>query len=1307
MGQKIIISDFLEGVDSDSDVLRVKRTKLRDSLNTVVVTIDGKSVVRTPIPGFNYEFSLTPGYQPLGCCQYNGILYLISWNPGNGNGEIGSYPSPNPGCAGGLSHQYRPLNNFTATINPLLNPSAPRLPLRTPLFQFDCTHQIDMEPRDDYDGSVNLYFADFKNPLRFINSGFDQAGNCNPRLYWNGSFPNGIEANGETCKYVQADIIDIPNNSGQVQAGNFWFHFRYTTNSFNPTSFLGHTGPAQISPDADNTAVRIDGAAGLALTTKSVKLHLSNLDVNYPFIEMAVVYFYNNVIDVALIDNLYPIDALTGTADIEYTGLENIIDGFGFDQLVSKKITDDIPKTITQIENQLWQANMKSRANMSQDLINFANLIKPKFDDTLQIEDKNFNLSDTQDKFQHKDWRNTAHNVGYFRGEIYAYALVAVFTSGRKSKPIPLAGGDDYYGAVAYNNTKGIYRFPNHNVSNPRTNLSSNGHGQLNVLGIKFDTSACPPGFNQFINDNVCGFYFVRTKRKPNLIYQGMVLNCYTSGGSFVNDAAFGIYFTPNYCCNFSESDTSNWIPLWNVDSSFGTDRGVFPWSWYQHTTVGSDSEQTMTTGFATRKTDKFGIYSPDHYFIKALKDGLYPVIKIGIVNHINGANATDYVYQNGWGANTYAYPVAIIDIAQTAYVDPSQSQNNGKLKLYNIAEWERIANNGFVSYFEEGQGGGSSYLFFWDEKSEALGIDYRERYNREFATSHYIGADMDTSIPDIDTVDIDAEFAGPNGLEKSMVNIYNIDPLTLSQNAFENWYDVDNEKYYEISDFIPKSQFFSVTGATVFYRGDCFLQRTYHRQLLDPLHGNSGGGDGQSPFGMRTHGIVHSIISENAVNTAMRFTESSTEYYPEQILLPTLIGDLLRESKARNAGYDNTLPVEFQYAVNLNTLLATQNRFPTRIRYSAKHVHNSLRDGYKISEPDWYRDFDYRMGEIICIASLNGALVSIQESGMNIHIINERAATQDSTGEDLLIGKGDILSQKFKNITDQIGTQNQWSVYHTPLGLTGVDAFKAKIWFLKNDFSLDIISDSQFYSTRIVELLNRRATHSDILHKMGDNPVCDEGIVTGYDFKTGNIFYTFVLTDFNSLVRPHPKIRETHCFNEKYWQWMGKMSFTPSMYPVINNDLFSFAPNQNEVWRHNQPLDSSGNPNYATFYGTSFNSFIKWVANENPEITKVFDNLNLPASGDIPFSIKFATEDQFLEYNPFIQNNLAHDGVYKENQWKIPIGTAVIINPTQSNIYAIGSNMRGKYLEIELTYNTRRQFYVKSALLYNRISKI
>lgn len=1311
-------NEFYEGYDKDTDNLKKKNTVLSEALNLRLVNVEGQGFVVTNVEGNEQWFNISPFFIPLGRCEYNGVSYIFSFNPITNEGEVGTYPSPD--CNGNFLPVYQPLQNFTGPINPILNPNAPRLPFRTSKFDFDCEHQIECFARIDFDNSLNIYFTDYKNPIRSINTGFTLDGFCTNRLYWDGSFPNGIELINETCGHPVSSLVSI-SQGGALQAGNYIFFIRYNTIDFNPTSFLGESNACQISPDNSGAGWYTQGAQGLTLTNKKVTLTLSNLDVNFPYVEVAFAYFHEGTFTTGLIDELFDING-SSTITIDLTGKEDLID-ITLEEIIRRKSSCDIVKSITHMENRFWGGNVKCRNLFHQDLVDFAKCILPEADNSLRYDDQYAQTGQSELLLgQHKDYYKTYNNVGYFRTESYALGVVFVFNSGRESEVFPMSGYDAFLDPLAATiNDQGIFRFP-HTQQLPHiiNDVVNSYKFKLAIAGLKF--KFIPPGCTptQWMLDNICGFYFVRGERKENLVKQGVVMNTYNTvcrPGGQVN------CLINNDTEDYVLADRGVVVPLLfgdginNNSSNCPTSGGVYPATDIDATSLGPASE-CYRLAIANRLQDgKYAFLSTDHFLTQEHSNGRYYVQGIGRMVY-NG----NISYGGDFNAG-FALPAGIVDCLR--YSQALAQATVFQVDTNAIGPWQSIDINGFVSYVPE-----KDFAYF----KRDCAIGYGEAFNRTFGTPRYIGitGGSNNYQSDLYLGPLLPTFPGgvPTGQGINMwyLNMYKVDPINGWTNAtLLAQYNVKNTVYHKISDFIPLSNYANYINNNpnrpVFYKGDCFLQRTYHKILYNPDVYNTTDVDNCQNT-KKTFGIVASVITENNVNSAMRHDiGGSNEYYPRTGLFNGtsgpenfVINNNKYEAEVYNEGYNQTLSL---FGINGYDkdipASARQRRYPTRIIYSDQHVLNSLSDGYKKIGVAQFRDFDYRLGEINKIIDLNLRLISIQDSGINLHFINEKAVVPSGgTSPELVLGTGDVLSQKTQPLADQLGSQHQWSVCKSDYYIYGVDWFKRKIWRMNPNSGVEIISVTKRIDTEVYNIIEQYGHISDITEKLPDNPVCKEGITSIYDRKFADIIVCFTF-DQN---REDPVDNYTLKFNEKINAFTGRYSLNTAMFVSINEDLYSFnsavfpsqgnASGAGDAWLEGRHFDVNNNSIKTTVFGVLKQTILGWVVNLYSDQAKVFDQHDLVSGPENPESISYDTQHQSAIQNPFITGIALKqlNPRYLENAWRVPImRTQVITNPT-NNIYSPGSRLRGMYLKTILTYLTNSGIFVKSVLTKIRPSK-
>jgi hypothetical protein len=106
---KVAQNTFSDGLVLDTNPLVTPDTALTNCLNGTIITFNnneyvlqndiGNSCIKLKgADGTLKEVKLKPGFIPIGVKEFNGVLYIVSYNPnakeGEPNEEIGSFPSP-------------------------------------------------------------------------------------------------------------------------------------------------------------------------------------------------------------------------------------------------------------------------------------------------------------------------------------------------------------------------------------------------------------------------------------------------------------------------------------------------------------------------------------------------------------------------------------------------------------------------------------------------------------------------------------------------------------------------------------------------------------------------------------------------------------------------------------------------------------------------------------------------------------------------------------------------------------------------------------------------------------------------------------------------------------------------------------------------------------------------------------------------------------------------------------------------------------------------------------------------------------
>ena len=1281
-------SRFYAGVDRDTSPEAMAEGKLRSLVNFRFLKAGGNFRCQH-VQGNRHLFSLTPGFVPLGSAEYGGVSFIFSVNPSTGEGEVGSWPSPDPSGTGGFVHAYAPLMNWTGAVD-VADPLAPRLPLRTGMFGFDCSHMMEVEACMSYDGSVDLYFTDNLNPLRGINTGFNvRTGAWNGRRYWQGNLINAINLFFETCPHPVFDTV-LLGQAGKWPAGNTIFYARYSTASLDKTSFLAESSPVQVGVNLPADGVITDGDPANTDTGKSVTLTLTGIDPSFGFVEIGFAYYSDDTVETGLIDRMYATIPGSATLTLTITGYEDVID-ITPDDLILRKDPADVVRSITQYQSVLWGANWRESHGRDDLLQQLAHQIvaKPPVASTLDTEDCPKFTDDTSVAFGYKDYHRTFDKVGYFRGEPYAFAVVFVLNGGKETRAFPVTGYDAWMDPlITSTNPNGVLRMP----SNMQGGYAmQNAPGLVRLMAVTFDVSGAV--IDPWIQNNVCGFYFTRAKRKNTLVYQGHVSNAYLPDYSMWDDEGNSLWpgnspddirHGENLWCEFNGFITGQLRGYEVADRTKSSDSGIS----YDHIVD------------AQPQSHLFGMFSTDHFFSGEAVDGKYFLVLQG--NAFCPITLMGYsgsrLPANLWEQTLFSAGPGLLD-------DTGPSPDCGNVTLYNVAEAEFSATGPSVgpkftsAYAEAGQEAlGQGKPIWWYAWRGTVFGNLEEYGSRSMKQRRYLG--LHDNEPGQGTPNLDSRLRS-TGDSYPVVNVYKNDPRLLDVGQH---YQPHSEFYFRISDFIPLSDFAGITGRK-FYKGDCFLGRTYHRQTCAMSdHDGEYHGDRYVKYGSMFGGI-----QEVACNPSMRDrgVQGTLPYYPG--LYPSDPGNMAHEncnsaeSDSYNHGYHQVLGLYGRQGNNLNTPQEPVE-YPDRIRYSSIKVTGDIADAYRKWDLAAYKDFDPKAGQMMKIGEVGGRLFTVLETGIKVHSVRERGVVGDGQGGSLVIGEGDMLSPVSMDINGA-GTQHQFSVVRGGLGYYGYDYRGRSIWRFRGGGEVELLSVQKSFKADVYEVSEVLSQHADVLHRIPDAAVCLGGVVGYKDTRFLEVGWSFIYPQGEDL----PPVQRTLVFSEEMDVYAGERTHHSPFYLNIGPDLYSVDP-------EHLPVSGDANPHsdfflhdektqpYTTFYQKPPFSKLGFTVNNAVAKEKVFDAVHLHVSPQAPARYRCSTEYQQASLDPFLSANEFQRPLYKEGAWKVPYIRAVATDPGQD--LQIGSMMRGRWMEVEYEWETNDEIRASSAVTIFRPSK-
>jgi len=401
---------------------------LRFGQNLRIVNHQSSSYVVTNLQGTEDEFQLTNGYKAIATQEYANVLYILSWNEANGYIELGSYPSPIYGSTG-YDNTYRPLNNFNA-------PGAFRTNLfgtvagETPIVQ-------KLEIQQDFDNSVNILFTLKDLKPRIVNSKFeaftfeqlpDRTG-ASSNTYTTSSIEKETSLIPYTSKILTVDYNTI-EDGGKLKPGNYQYVFYYMTENFNRTSVIEQSSICQVF--YGNTQTNVQGGDETQVTNKRVKLSLSNIDTDFKYLKVYVLYSAGQ--DGLLqqyLEFVQPIEIKDMTSmDFIHSGYEEVTE-VAQSEVDIDYATIQSANVSTQVGGYYLLGDVKQREITYTDLRTAASALTP----TLSY--KTLQLSGSLQGYANPE--NTYKYLGYMGGETYAFGIVFIMNDGSTSPVFPIS----------------------------------------------------------------------------------------------------------------------------------------------------------------------------------------------------------------------------------------------------------------------------------------------------------------------------------------------------------------------------------------------------------------------------------------------------------------------------------------------------------------------------------------------------------------------------------------------------------------------------------------------------------------------------------------------------------------------------------------------------------------------------------------------------------------------------------------------------------------------------------------------------
>jgi hypothetical protein len=1254
---------FDKGLQQDISKHRVPNGYMVDAYQIEITNKEGSNFAATSANGNKWSFDLPAGYVPMATKEYNGLLYICSLNT-SGYIEVGTYKSPvGAPTEGGIAADdtYKAFDNIDD--NNGCNITYAQLDIEAS----DHPTFIDMVLQHDYDDTVNvLLFSKSFQPL-LINSNF--------------KYENGFFYSTERVQYQANDLSDqiklildatdtlqvdyeSVDSGGQLKAGSYVYYFSYLTQDFNETEIAGQSSLCEVF---FGNGDKIRGGDEGEITSQKVELALTNVDTTFKYLQVYATYRSGAEDRVKqTLKFAQPIIITDRTMIFSHSGIESVDEipvedlGIDFANIKSASCADTA-------KGYLFLGDITERDRLDQDLANFAQTIE------LTQSTRDTPL----DSEPYRDPENTYKYLGYFGGESYAFGLVAKYKGGGYSQVFPVRAYDY---VINQFNELGCLRFQKSTETELVVGASTSRSLRIKHVQAKFNQA-----MSTELRDIVSEVFIVRAERQNSgLIGQGIMMpTLMVPPGEFL-DADNVTYWSEH-----AEDADYKFVPALDGileaylsdKTSGGNDTNVVNADNIRVNGWLPVSVNPVSDGISVYKKDKWAFYSPALMAntpdiaarvgaatrieaIATIRAEVDDELKPIQTNHHNLQNYNDPLDASNFQFGT---KYEFFD-----YVAPDASEKN-------INEIDVIPEGTYAS------GGGNFISKLHTQINMGKNTNNLVRYKFNMSWLPYIGIALEgtfggDSINDpqgigarvqnaglLNTADKgEASFYSNLGKKSNFGYLANIYRGTALDRAEEYYPNVDSIPFAQIGKRWKPGDLPTGGGSNTIdlFDGDCYItkvyQRMYHSGFRDPLEPDQA----QKNQDM---GLIFSFWAESTHNTNLRhrYYENSSDldrltFYP---FSTNYREQRYKDSSVVSPGYSYE-QTDFIQLPNPIFLPDNKSSFYSRVFPSSLHVPNSFVNGHRVFTIGAV-DYPTNFGRLIRIMGYGNNLMLIFQHGVGLTPVENRTPTGQDVAGSIFIKTEGTITNAFGPMSTRYGSQHPLAVYKSPHYIYGMDAQEGKLW-RAGPKGFDIISDG-YIGSKILTM---------------DNPRI------GYDPKNRLVYFT--TNDW------------AYIYSEDLGIFVTTTIATSQFYSELAKDgMFGWL--ERSAYKY-EPGDE--------LFDEKFEPYIEFAINENFNITKVFDYVNILSNNVSPKTIHLkalnfdGTTNQECTINRGTNFFTEEDTIFfRDKKWVAQIPKVDSATYKVLEGWAINNRLRDKYIIVRVTYDSI-DFETTSIQTFYRMSK-
>jgi len=353
------------------------------------------------------------------------------------------------------------------------------------------------------------------------------------------------------------------------------------------------------------------------------------------------------------------------------------------------------------------------------------------------------------------------------------------------------------------------------------------------------------------------------------------------------------------------------------------------------------------------------------------------------------------------------------------------------------------------------------------------------------------------------------------------------------------------------------------------------------------------------------------------------------------------------------NDAYSTSKTEKFYLPLPFGFKSVSESKF--NVLWSNEKTPGEKIDNYRLFPVNNIRPVEQSFGFITALINMRDKLVYLQQKGVGYIPIGERVTINSNEAQPVQLGVGGKFD-RYDTTNEFYGCQHYFSVCKVPGGI---------VWFDFNNRSFVFLqSNMQLSDESIIKGMEPFFNDLDPDLKNYDRPYRDHGIYTFYDKKRKEVVMVFKEPDGTE---------NAITFNQKSNVFTGTLDLIPSVVYSKMDYVLSTQKGNYNIWVHNQE-------NSRSYYGTSYDAYLKFVINNEPLENKIYDMFSVIGNENFFNSITYKGKN----FGPVTENIIDNDGnvlsdyiKYLNFEWRgsYPLGTQ-------------GERLRGHYAEIQFKLN-------------------